>query len=132
MSIVEYQTTVITLTTCDVCESEVTEVAYDTESTVCTACIDAWNDLTESTQEDLLVWYNGTPIDLEVRARLAKLYTDGNFRAYTCGNCSERQYDGSPESWGDFQGVLQSEGGGELCADCYGIYRHLARLAGED
>ena len=69
-----------------------------------------WNELPMQAQEDLTAWYNQAgELTGNERTRLAKLYAAGRFHAWDCPTCGERVYDGDPDDWGDFQGVLQRD-----------------------
>lgn len=67
----------------------------------------SWYKLDDKNRDDLLEWYNVTTPDEEDKARLAKLFNDGRFRAWDCPECGERVYEGSPDDWSHFQGVRQ-------------------------
>lgn len=66
-----------------------------------------WSELDSQTQEDLLAWFNCSKPTAVDKRRLAKLATDGRFRAWECPECESRVYQGDPEDWKHFQGVDQ-------------------------
>lgn len=92
-----------------------------------------WDELDSDTQDALIEWYNVREDDFEFDdyERLYNLHEDGKFTHYNCGYCEEKVYYGEPDNWADFQGVDEKQGFGELCEDCYSLYRRLGQLAGE-
>jgi hypothetical protein len=91
-----------------------------------------WEEIPEDDQKLLIEWYNVVEeqIDDNDRAKLAKLYFAGQFHHWNCPECGEPIIYGEPSNWDDFQGVHESDGLGELCADCGQLYLRLKRLAG--
>jgi hypothetical protein len=57
--------------------------------------------------------------------------TEGKFNYFQCANCGDYCRVGRPDNWDHFQGVVQDEVLGELCADCAGAYLDLKDMAGE-
>lgn len=88
------------------------------ESGVC----DGGTETMQLTQ-DLLEWYNSTGFDIEDLQRLRDLALERKFRAWDCDNCGARVYEGMPDDWSHFQGVLQIDlvsypGNGENAGWC--------------
>lgn len=69
----------------------------------------AWNDLAYQEKVDLDAWYNVSKPNAADYAILAELFESGKFWAWNCPTCGTRCYWGSPEDWGDFQGVNQND-----------------------
>lgn len=90
-----------------------------------------WRDIPESTQNDLIEWYNQRDIDSRDKRILARLYHAHQFYAYDCGYCGDRVRQAQPDNWNNFQGVCQDEGIGQLCGECYRLYENLRWLASE-
>lgn len=71
---------------------------------------ETFEDLPEMVQEDLTAWLNVRKLDNEDdKARLLELYQSGRFQAWDCPECSERVYEGRPDSYNNFQGVLNQD-----------------------
>ena len=90
-----------------------------------------WDDIYPEDQEALIEWYNIVRVNDEDRRALTELFGTGKFSHWTCPICDTWILVGSPDDWGDFQGVNQSEHIGELCQDCADNYFKLKHYAEE-
>jgi len=68
-----------------------------------------FQELSQQIQDDLIEWYNTANPSKDDLALLLNLYLDGQFRAWECENCGDRVYEGNPDNWDDFQGVLNQD-----------------------
>lgn len=59
--------------------------------------------------QDLIDWFNTAQPDQDEISRLARLQQDGKFQAWDCPQCDERVYEGQPDDWSHFQGVVQND-----------------------
>lgn len=73
--------------------------------------MNTWADLPEQAQRDLQDWFYIRPqyVDDDDLESLANLYYAGKFHAWNCPTCGERVFWGSPDDWGNFQGVRQAD-----------------------
>ena len=65
----------------------------------------------EDMARDMFNWLNTSEPDRDDIERLFDLAQHGNFLSWDSpsADCSERVYEGSPDSWDHFQGVLQND-----------------------
>ena len=87
--------------------------------------IASWKTIDWTTQKELLAWFNVSHPDAKDLARLGRLYHTGRFHAYDCANCNDHVRIANPDDWRYFQGARQDEGIGDLCGECYQLYKFL-------
>ena len=72
---------------------------------------DFFTNLPSQVQDDLIKWYNVRKEDLTFadKQRLLRLYNKGCFQAWNCPECGERVFNGTPDNYDHFQGVLNQD-----------------------
>jgi hypothetical protein len=68
-----------------------------------------FDDLVYEIQMDLLEWFNVKKPSEGDKQMLLELYQAEKFKAWNCPGCDERVYRGEPDSWGNFQGILNQD-----------------------
>ncbi len=63
----------------------------------------------EDLARDMVEWKNLTELDEADLNALFDLAQHGNFVSWDCPTCEARVYEGSPDSWTQFQGVQQND-----------------------
>ena len=71
--------------------------------------IKRFDNLLYEVQIDLLEWFNIREPSDEDKQMLLGLYKAGKFKAWDCPGCTERVYKGEPDSYDNFQGVLNQD-----------------------
>lgn len=69
---------------------------------------DSFGELPEVVRYDLSHWFAAKP-DEDDKKLLLDLYLSGKFLSWFCSNCGNPVFEGSPDSWKDFQGTVQSD-----------------------
>lgn len=71
---------------------------------------ETFDDLPDTVKKDLTRWFNVRNLDnSEDKTRLLELYQEGKFQAWDCPKCNDRVYKGNPDSYNNFQGVLNQD-----------------------
>ena len=68
-----------------------------------------FEELPSEVQKDLTEWFNVIDPSNKDKQLLLELYQDNRFRAWDCPECGDRVYNGDPDSYDNFQGVLNQD-----------------------
>ena len=69
----------------------------------------AWDAINPETRAAMLEWFNRSQPDNDDLELLAELHANKRFKWWECPACGDEVYEGDPEDWGEFQGVMQND-----------------------